>query len=198
VLLAGNHFSFVDPVAMIRATPWPLEFLGGAETPNAPRFFHWVPKVWGRLAVYRGTGSRYAIDGGVAVLKQGGVVGIFPEAGSGAAVLRPPRPGAAFIAAQAGARIVPMGFVGMTEIFPRFREGRRARATVRIGKPIGPFQVSGRGRVRRRQLDQISDLIMQRIAELIPPEQRGFYSDDPALRAAAQAFEYAWADEPEF
>ena len=36
---------------------------------------------------------------------------------------------------------------------------------------------------------------MQRIAELIPEEQRGLYSKDPTLREAAQAVAaYPWAD----
>jgi len=78
------------------------------------------------------------------------------------------------------------------------KQGRRARATVRIGKPIGPFTVSGRGRKRRRQLDEIGHEIMRCIAELIPPEKRGLYSDDPAIREAAKGTEiYPWEKEPE-
>jgi len=39
---------------------------------------------------------------------------------------------------------------------------------------------------------------MRRIAELIPPERRGHYSDDPAIREAAQGTEvFPWADAPE-
>jgi 1-acyl-sn-glycerol-3-phosphate acyltransferase len=198
LLVVGNHFSYVDPVAMIRATNWPLEFIGGFHTPNAPRMVRWIPKVWGRYPVFRGTGSRYALQGGEAVLKQGGVLGMFPEAGSWATVLRPARPGAAFLATRTGTQIVPLGFDGLTDIFPSLRKGRRARATIRIGKRFGPFQAAGRGRERRRQLDKISLEIMQRIAELIPPEQRGHYSADPALRAAAAGTEiYPWDDEPE-
>jgi len=69
---------------------------------------------------------------------------------------------------------------------------------VRIGKPFGPFTVEGKGRERREQLEAIGHEIMQRIAELIPPEMRGFYSPDPAIRAAAKGTEiYPWADEPE-
>jgi 1-acyl-sn-glycerol-3-phosphate acyltransferase len=148
--------------------------------------------------VLRGTGSRYALRGAEAVLKQGGVLGIFPEAGNWATVLRPARPGAAFLAARTGATLLPMGFDGLTEIFPRLRQGRRAQATVRIGEPFGPFSVSGRGRKRRRQLDEIGHEIMRHIAELIPPEKRGFYSDDPAIREAAKGTEiYPWDDNPE-
>jgi 1-acyl-sn-glycerol-3-phosphate acyltransferase len=198
LLVVANHFSFIDPVAMVRVTPWPLEFVGGFQMPNAPASVTWLPKVWGYYPVFRGTGSRYALRAAEAVLAQDGVLGIFPEAGSWATVLRPPRPGAAFLAVRTGARILPMGFGGLPDVFPRLRKGRRARVTVRIGKPFGPFHTTGRGQARRQQLDAIGHEIMQCIAELIPPERRGHYSDDPALRAAAQGTEiYPWADAPE-
>jgi len=198
LLVVGNHFSFVDPVAMIHVIPWPLEFVGGTVTPNAPPILRWIPKMWGRFGVTRGGDSRYALRGAEAVLKQGGVLGIFPEAGAWATVLRPARPGTAFIAARTGVPVLPMGFSGMTEVFPTLRRGRRATATVRIGKLIGPFHATGRGRKRRRQLDEIGHEIMRHIAELIPPEDRGFYSDDPAVRAAAKGTEiYPYGDSPE-
>ena len=180
---------------MIRATPWPLEFVGGFDNPSAPPVVTWIPKVWGRYPVFRGTGSRYALRGAEAVMAQEGVLGIFPEGGSWAAVLRPPRPGAAFLAARTNARMLPMGFDGLIDVFPRLRKGRRARVTVRIGKPFGPFAATGRGRERRRQLEEIGHKIMRRIAELIPPERHGYYSDDPAIRDAAKGTEiYPWAD----
>lgn len=198
LLVVGNHFSFIDPVAMVRATPWPLEFVGGFRMPNAPASVTWIPKVWGYYPVFRGTGSRRALRASEAVLAQAGVVGIFPEGGNWATVLRPPRPGAAFLAVRTGARILPMGFDGLLDVFPRLRRLRRAKVTVRIGKPFGPFQTMGRGRARRRQLEDIGHEIMRHIAELLPPQRRGHYSIDPAIRAAARGTEiYPWASAPE-
>lgn len=198
LLVVANHFSFIDPVAMIRATPWPMEFIGGFHMPNAPPIVTWLPGVWGYYPVFRGTGSRYALRASEAVLAQGGVLGIFPEAGSWAAVLRPPRPGTAFLAVRTGVQLLPMGLDGLTEVFPRFREGKRARVILRIGKPFGPFQATGRGRRRREQLDEVGHKIMHRIAELLPPERRGHYSKDPEIRKAAQGTEiYPWDEMPE-
>jgi 1-acyl-sn-glycerol-3-phosphate acyltransferase len=197
LLVAANHFSFIDPVAMVRAVPWPIEFLGGFRMPFAPPSLTWIPKLWGYYAVHRGAASRDALRAAESVLAQEGVVGIFPEAGNWATVLRPPRPGAAFLAARTGARVLPIGIDGLLEVFPRLRTGRRARATIRIGRPVGPFHATGRGRERRRQVEAIGHEIMQHIAELIPPERRGHYSDDPSIRAAAQAVVYPWANEPD-
>ena len=198
LLVAVNHFSYIDPAVVVRVTPWPLEVLGGFRLPNAPFWGGWILKLWGHLPVHRGTGARGALRAAEEVLAQDGVVGIAPEGGSWATVLRPARPGAAFLAVRTQARILPVGIDGAVNIFPGIRRGQRARVTVRIGQPLGPFQAMGRGQERRRQLDEIGHEIMGAIARLIPSERRGYYSDDPALRAAAQRTEvYPWHAEAE-
>ena len=58
LLVVGNHFSFIDPVAFVRMAPWPIEFVGGAETPHAPLWTRIIPFLWGYHKLYRGTGSR--------------------------------------------------------------------------------------------------------------------------------------------
>jgi hypothetical protein len=75
---------------------------------------------------------------------------------------------------------------GLPEIFPALRRRRRARVTVRIGKPFGPFSAVARGRERRPQLEAIGDEIMRQIATLIPPQRHGVFSPDPTLRKAAE------------
>jgi 1-acyl-sn-glycerol-3-phosphate acyltransferase len=198
LLVVANHFSFIDPVAMVQTVPWPIEFVGGLEMPNAPPAVTWIPKVWGYYPVHRGSASLGALRAAETILKQDGVLGIFPEAGNWATVLRPARPGAAFLAVRTGAPILPMGFAGLNDVFPALRQGRRARVTLKIGELFGPFQAEGKGRHRRKKLDAIGDEIMNRIASLIPPEKRGHYSDDPAIRAAAQGTEiYPWNENPE-
>jgi 1-acyl-sn-glycerol-3-phosphate acyltransferase len=198
LILVANHFSFIDPLAMIRSTPWPLEFLAGAHMPNAPAVVTWIPKVWGVFPVHRGSVSRSALRAAERVLAQNGVLGIFPEGGNWATVLRPARPGAAYLAARSGAPILPIGIDGLVDVFPRLRRGGRAKVTIRIGQQFGPFQVNGSGQERREQLDAIGHRMMRKIAALIPEERRGHYSDDPEIRAAAQGTEiYPWADEPD-
>lgn len=198
LLVVANHFHFGDPVALIGALPYPLEFFAGTARPNAPPITRWLPELWKVYPVLRGTGSRYALKAAEHVMAQDGVLGIFSEGGSWAQVLRPPRPGTAYVAARTGVPVLPIGIVGMPQIFPRLRRLRRARVEIRVGRPFGPFAVSGRGRERREQLDAIGDEIMRQIAALLPPAQQGVYSPDPALRAAAQAVAaYPWDDLPE-
>jgi len=198
LLLVGNHFSFIDPVSFVRIARWPIEFLGGAEFAHAPGWVRIIPWLWGYYPLYRGTGSTYGLKAAQAVLDQGGVLGIFPEAGNWAEVLRPPRPGTAFLATLTGAPLVPVGIHGLNDVFPSLKNRKRARVTMRIGRKFGPFTVTGHGRERREQLDKIGHEIMRHIAELLPPEKRGHYSDDPAIREAAKGAEiYPWADKVE-
>jgi 1-acyl-sn-glycerol-3-phosphate acyltransferase len=186
LIVVANHFHFIDGLAIIRVTPWPMEFLAGSVNPNAPQAVTWLPKIWGMYTVRRGAASRNAMRASMSVLAQKGVVGIFPEGGNWATVLRPARPGTAYLAAQTEARLLPMGLDGLVDIFPSLGRGRRSKVTVRIGKPFGPFRLGERGQARREKLDDIGHEIMQHIAELLPPERRGVYSSDPAIRAAAQ------------
>ncbi len=195
LLVAGNHFSFIDPVAVVRMAPWPVEFVGGAVTPHAPLWTRIIPFLWGYHKLYRGTGSRDALRAAEGILKRDGILSIFPEGGNWATVLRPARPGVAFLATRTGARVLPVGFYGFTKVFPSLGHGRRANVTIHIGKPCGPFAAGGSGREHREQLDEIGHEIMRRIAELLPQKLRGYYSSDPAIRAAAKGTEiYPWAD----
>jgi 1-acyl-sn-glycerol-3-phosphate acyltransferase len=198
LLVVGNHFSFIDPVTFVRMAPWPIEFVGGAETPHAPLWTRIIPFLWGYHKLYRGTGSRDALRAGEKILNNGGILGIFPEGGNWATVLRPARPGVAFLATRTGAKILPVGLYGFTEVFPALGHLKRAKATIHIGKPFGPFMASGSGRERREQLDEIGHEIMRSIAELLPPEMRGHYSEDSAIREAARGTEiYPWANKVE-
>ncbi len=193
LLVIGNHFHFADPACLIHVFRTPLEFLGGFNMPNAPAVVHIFPAMYGIYAVRRGEASRDAMRAARAVLAQGGRIGIFPEAGSWAQVLRPARHGAPFIAAETGVPVLPVGIDGMNDIFPSLWRGKRARVRVRIGPPIGPFEAPGRGRARRDRFGEIGDQMMRAIARLIPPEKHGVYSADPGIRAAAQsAAAYPW------
>jgi len=198
LIVVGNHFSFIDPVCFVRLALWQIEFVGGADMPHAPLTTRIIPMLWGYHPLYRGTGAKDSLKTAEGILRQGGVLGIFPEAGNWATVLRPARPGTAFLAARTGAPLLPVGLVGLNDVFPSLKRGRRANIQFNIGKPFGPFKTDGHGQKHREQLDEIGHEIMRHIAELIPPERRGHYSNDAAIREAAKGTEiYPWADKIE-
>jgi 1-acyl-sn-glycerol-3-phosphate acyltransferase len=195
LLMVGNHFSMVDIAAFVRVAPYPVEFIGGAVFANAPKFIAFLPRMWGYLPVYRGTGSHFALKEAEIILSKKGILAIFPEGGSHGRMLRPPRPGSAFLAARTKARILPIGLIGMDEVFSSLGKFKRPKVIIRVGSPIGPFDFQGRGRRRRKQLDVISEQMMRRIANLIPPEKHGYLSKDPEIRDSV--VEYPWGDSRE-
>ena len=195
LLVVGNHFSMVDIAAFVRAAPYPMEFIGGAMFATAPRFLAFLPRMWGYLPVFRGTGSRFALREAEKVLNNQGVLAIFPEGGSHGRMLRPPRPGAAFLAARTKAKILPLGLIGMDEVFSSLAKFKRQKVKIIVGESIGPFDVQEKGKKRREKLEEIGNEIMQSIAELIPEQKHGFLSDDPEIRA--RVVDYPWDDKPE-
>lgn len=198
LLVIGNHFSFLDPVAVIGSVPYPIEYVGGFRMPNAPQSVTWLAGLYGFLPVRRGSISRDTLYASRKVLQLKGVLGIFPEGGSWAGFLRSARPGAAFLASSTPAKILPVGLDGLTDLFPMLKRGKRAKITIRFGQPFGPFFVSERGETDRNQLEEIGHEMMRQIALLIPPEKRGLYSEDEAVRSRAAAqTAYPWDGRPE-
>ena len=186
VILAANHFHFADPVALLSLTRRQVEFVGGFRFPNAPFIVKFIPSLWGYFPVRRGAYSRASLDYSVAVLRKRGVVGIFPEGGSWAQVLRPPRGGLGYITMESGARIVPVGLTGFENLFRQWRP----KLVIAIGEPLEMdlpenSQSLSHGE-RRESYEAIGEQVMRAIAAQLPEHYHGVYSQDVESRKAAQ------------
>ena len=116
------------------------------------------------------------------VLAQGGVLGIFPEGGSWATLLRPARPGLAYIAEQSSAPVVPMSIIGAENVIGGPRRPLSIEFHPRLTAPV-IMDKSG----RREALDAFGDEVMSVIAQGLPDSQRGKFSSDLGARQAALA-----------
>lgn len=136
----------------------------------------WAVKAYGALPVRRGSIDRNTLRMASQVLKDGKVLGIYPEGTrSRTGSMRTARPGVALIARESQSLLLPVGICGTEKMRGRFWWLRRPRVTVNIGKPFS-LSTSTNGR-NKDELASQTTYIMHRIAELIPAEYRGAYGE---------------------
>lgn len=164
VILASNHASYVDPVVLGLACPRVIRFMAKEEL--------W--EMWGMkwlvtwlyaFPVHRDRLDRRAIRTAYNLLKEGQVVGIFPEGRRSLdGRLGPAHPGVAFLALRSRAPIVPVGIVGTEKIRP---EGvgwpHFPKIKVIIGQPLYP---TGEGS-KKEIVFKLTGQVRERIASLI-------------------------------
>jgi len=146
-------------------------------------YFGWVVGAYGAFPVKRNRLDRQALQQALSILKEGKVLGLFPEGTrSRQGQLRPGLPGIALMAVQSGVPILPIGITGSQ----RIQSLRDALSFPRITVNIGvPFQLRpAEGKVDREQLTAATEVVMKRIAELLPPEYQGAYRSAVMARAS--------------
>ncbi len=176
LIVAVNHLHWLDvPLAFIV-----LPIMPGPGTVFVAEKWHrrfphgWLLAAIGATFVRRGAPDRRVLKRAMDVLEGGGVFGIAPEGTrSESGELQPARAGVAYIASRTGAPILPIASHGQEEVFSSLLRGRRATIRVVVGKP---FTLPGTpNRARGALLEEYTDMIMRRLAALLPPEYRGVY-----------------------
>lgn len=165
-VLASNHISFWDPVAVGAASPREAWFLAKQELFAVP-LFGAIIRAHNAIPIKRASSDRAGVDRASKLVASGRALLIFPEGGrSIPGVFRPPRPGVGMIALEAGgAPIVPAFVSGTRPAVPSLL--RRTRARVTFGPPIWPRDVEEiRGLDDRDGARILARLTMDRIAEL--------------------------------
>lgn len=163
VIFAVNHSHIVDGPMVIGVAPRASHFLVKKEAfvgPFGP-FMH----ATGQLKVDRSTADRTAITRALAVLANGGVLGIFPEGTRGEGDFASLRAGLAYFAVRGNAPIVPVAVLGSSD-----RRGRLLKALPplrsRIDVVFGdPFEAGdGSGRRTRKALDEATERIQKHLS----------------------------------
>lgn len=185
VILAGNHVGVMEAVLMAALSPRQVEFLGTGDIPFDPNYAR-VVDAYGLIPINRGNLDRDAIKKSVDVLRQGGVLGIFPEGGIWDPAHMEAQLGVALISQRANAPVLPIGFGGMRGALGNALKFRRPRLEMQVGEIIPPAQVPNNAE-RRQSLQDYASLVLQRITALIPASER---------TNLPEAVEYAFKLEP--
>ncbi len=134
-----------------------------------------------------------ALKRAVETLKAGHPVLIFPEGGrSRTGALMQAKKGASLIAKRAGVPVVPVALAGTERFMPIDDQdmGRervlRAHLTVRFGPPFRMEELEAEAAGTEDPRQALTDAMMRRVAELLPPEYRGVYAAPASGITAAQ------------
>ncbi|MFI8305632.1 lysophospholipid acyltransferase family protein [Streptomyces sp. NPDC085927] len=162
VLLAVNHSHNIDGPMVMGVAPRPTHFLIKQEAFIGPLdpFLTGI----GQVKVDRNTTDRTAISRALGVLRQGGVLGIFPEGTRGEGDFASLRAGLAYFALRGGAPIVPVAVLGSSGQGGRLIKALpplRSRVDVVFGDPFDAGD--GSGRRTRKALDEATERIQKQL-----------------------------------
>lgn len=160
VLLCTNHIHNFDPPVVGITAPRPVHFMAKEELFRVPVLGNVVRKC-NAFPVKRGMSDREALRKGLKVLKDGNVLGLFPEGTrSKTGELGKGLAGAGFFALRSEAAVVPCAIIGPYKSFHKLK--------VIYGKPIQMEEV----RERKASADEVTELIMSEIHKLITEHKR--------------------------
>lgn len=173
IILAGNHTSVIDGVAVACAYPERVYFLA-AESVFKAGFWGWCARRLKYIPVKRGGLNKDAIRQAVRILKSGYSIGIFPEGKISADdTLDAGKAGVAVIARIAQANIVPFAIEGAHEAWPLPKKyPRRFPIEVRFHQPITIKEYAG-------QEELVSELMKDISKTKLYLEREGYMRVDP-------------------
>lgn len=174
ILVVANHVNNADAPIVVVSLDRKAIFMAKDELFRYSPLFRYLIRYLGAFPVHRGRLDRPALRQAEQVLADGLALVIFPEGTrSRSGQLRPAFPGAARIAARTDAPILPIGIIGTEKISGISWLWHRPRITVNIGPPFRLPPVNGK--LRRTELSELTNDIMNHIAELLPADYRGNY-----------------------
>lgn len=180
-IVVANHRSYFDPVAVgltVAPAGRPLRFLGKKEVFDAPVVGP-VAKAFGGIRVERGTDrASSSLDEAVRALEAGELVAVMPQGTipRGRAFFDTKlvgKTGAARLAKETNAPVIPIGMWGTEKVWPRsskvpyvWNVTSPPHITIRVGDPV---------KLRYDDVKKDTERIMDAIVALLPEEARRPY-----------------------
>lgn len=199
LLVVGNHRAVMEAVLLAVYTPWQFEPLGAADVPHEA-FVQWALDLYGYIPVNRGHFDRRALLQALGVLRQGGIVAIFPEGGIWNAGRMRAQTGVAWLSYRAEAPVLPIGFGGTLGALKRGLRLARPRLTVRVGQVIPAACLPG-DQPRKAYLQAFAARTVDAIEALLPIAERGngqrIENERFALRASVRTHDGEDIDYPD-
>ncbi|RLQ92579.1 lysophospholipid acyltransferase family protein [Planomicrobium sp. Y74] len=155
ILLCANHIHALDPPVVGMTSPRTVHFMAKEELFKVPILGRILPQV-NAFPVKRGMSDREALRSALKLLKNGEVVGLFPEGTrSTDGVLKKGLSGAGFFALRGNADVMPCAIIGPYKPFRKVK--------VVYGEPVlmEPY------RERKASVEEVTAVIMASIQKLL-------------------------------
>jgi 1-acyl-sn-glycerol-3-phosphate acyltransferase len=160
-IIAANHRSHFDPPVINIVSPRPVIFLAKKELFEVP-VLGWFIKKAGAIPVRRDSRDTAVIKKSISLLKEGFVIGIFPE-GSRArpGEFRKPQPGVGYLIEKAKVPVIPVLIEGTDKVLPvnsKFPKLFKYNIDVIVGKPIKFEGISSYEHIAEKVMHEIRKL----------------------------------------
>jgi 1-acyl-sn-glycerol-3-phosphate acyltransferase len=197
-LMVTNHLSWVDPPLLVSVMPLKLRITGmAARAHRQDLLIGWVMDHWGVVWVRRGESDREALRQALDMLASGRPFGVAPEGTrSRTGALIKGKTGITFLALKAQVPILPLALAGTDNVFSSTRRLFRTPVQVVIS-PTFLLPPRGDG-PRREHIHYCTDLIMTRLASMLPKSYHGVYTDHPLIRYWEQLDASGMSNRPEW
>ena len=161
-IVASNHITALDPLYIGCRFPRNIHFMGKEEL-FKKSFIGCFLTHMNCFPISRGAANKVSIDYAIKVIKEGNVLGIFPE-GTRSKDYTPgaPKAGVALISVATGADILPVS------IYTSKKAKLGTELTIRFGEiiPFTRLGISSTEQHTARELKDASKIIMERITDI--------------------------------
>lgn len=175
LIVASNHLSFTDPPLLVASIRRPLHFMGKQELFANPVTRYFMKSF--NVSSYNRSGVGLdTVKTLLEMLAEDKAVVIFPEGHrSELHSLQKGMLGVVYLAMKSQAPILPVGLTGIEKIRAWRMPVPLRRLKANIGQPFTLPMIEGR--VSKAVMNSMLDMIMARIASLLPDSYRGVYAD---------------------
>lgn len=183
VIIASNHQSFIDSVAIPMVAPRRVQFLAkstyfegtGVKGAFQRAFFSGA----GAVPLQRGAGqaAQSALEQSKRIIESGTALALYPEGTrSRDGRLYKGRTGIGWLVLETGAIVVPVGLKGTADFLPvDATVPRFAKVSIEFGEPIDFGHLGGVNNGKNRR--DVTDTVMAAIQRLSGQEEAGVYNE---------------------
>jgi cytidylate kinase len=156
-IICANHVNFLDAVAVVVFSKEKIRFIGKYDLARVG-IIRWLAHLFDVIPIKRNTQDLEAMKRALKALKNGEILGIFPEGTRrGMAKNQKVKNGAAFMAIRAGVPVVPVGISGSFKPFGKVR--------IKYGEPLDMSKYKIKGQEKEGQ-EKATKEIMDNIVKL--------------------------------